>query len=92
MHASDTALDPPGRGKGSIDGESPSGDYTRERAALLVQADETTGRAYLDQLRENKPERLVWVQHALIDLIDLLDPEYDRFAQNRNRLPAPYSR
>jgi hypothetical protein len=44
------------------------------------------------QLRENKPERLVWVQHDLIDLIDLLDAEYDRFAQNRNRLPAPYSR
>jgi hypothetical protein len=31
-----------------------------------------------DLLRETQPERLVWVQHALIDLIDLLDPERDR--------------
>jgi hypothetical protein len=46
----------------------------------------------IDKLRENKPERLVWVQHALIDLIDLLDPEHDLFEQDRNRLPAPYSK
>jgi hypothetical protein len=43
----------------------------------------------IDQLRENRPERLVWVQHALIDLIDLLDPGHDRFEQNRYRLPEP---
>ena len=45
----------------------------------------------IDQLRENRPERLVWVQHALIDLIDLLDPGHDRFEQNRHRLPEPES-
>jgi hypothetical protein len=45
----------------------------------------------IDQLRENKPERLVWVQHALIDLIDLLDPGCDHFEQNRDRLREPES-
>jgi hypothetical protein len=46
----------------------------------------------IDQLRDdknNRPERLVRVQRALITLIDLLDPGHDRFAQNRNRLPGP---
>lgn len=45
----------------------------------------------IDQLRENKPERLVWVQHGLINLINLLDPERDRFDQNRDPLPEPES-
>jgi hypothetical protein len=42
-----------------------------------------------DHLPETRPERLVWVQRALIDLIDLLDPEHDRFKLNRHRLPEP---
>lgn len=47
----------------------------------------------IDRLRDekNRPERLVWVQHALIDLIDLLDPGRDRFEKNRDRLPVPES-
>jgi hypothetical protein len=54
----------------------------------------------IDRLRldkRNRPQRLVRVQHALIDLIDLLDPNHDRFAQHRHRLPfqtndlSPYS-
>lgn len=45
----------------------------------------------IDRLHENRPERLAWVQHALIDLIDLLDPGRDRFEQNRHRLPDPES-
>jgi hypothetical protein len=45
----------------------------------------------VDRLRDderNRPERLVRVQHALIDLINLLDPDRDRFAHNRDRLPC----
>jgi hypothetical protein len=45
----------------------------------------------VDQLPETRPERLVWVQRALIDLIDLLDPGHDRFIVNRQRLPEPES-
>jgi hypothetical protein len=51
----------------------------------------------IDQLRQNpperqnRPERLVWVQHALINLIDLLDPEHERFDRDRERLPEPGS-
>lgn len=45
----------------------------------------------IGQLAKDKPERLVLVQHALIDLINLLDPGHDRFEQNRNRLPKPES-
>jgi hypothetical protein len=43
----------------------------------------------IDRLRNDKryrPERLVRVQHALIDLIDLLDRDRARFPQNRDRL------
>jgi hypothetical protein len=47
--------------------------------------------AAVEQLRTVKPERLVWVQHALIDLIDLLDPDHERFERNRERLPVPES-
>jgi hypothetical protein len=46
----------------------------------------------VDQLRNdesNRPERLVRVQQCLIDLIDLLDPDRARFAQDRDRLPDP---
>ena len=45
----------------------------------------------IDQLRDknNRPERLVWVQHALIDLIDCLDPGHERFERDRGRLPLP---
>jgi hypothetical protein len=35
---------------------------------------------------QNRPERLVRVQHALIGLIDQLDPHCERFGQDRNRL------
>jgi hypothetical protein len=45
----------------------------------------------VDQLRNddsNKPKRLVLVQNALIDLIDLLDPGRERFDKNRERLPG----
>lgn len=47
--------------------------------------------AAVEQLRAIKPERLVWVQHALIDLINLLDPDHERFERNRERLPVPGS-
>jgi hypothetical protein len=40
----------------------------------------------ISQLPQKRSERLVWVQHALIDLIDLLDPGHDRFEWGRNRL------
>jgi hypothetical protein len=43
----------------------------------------------ISQLPRNRPERLIWVQRALIDLIDLLDPGHDRFELNRQRLPEP---
>jgi hypothetical protein len=43
----------------------------------------------ISQLPQNRPERLIWVQRALIDLIDLLDPGRDRFELNRQRLPEP---
>lgn len=43
----------------------------------------------INQLRHddgNKPKRLVLVQHALIDLIDLLDPDRERFDNHRERI------
>lgn len=43
----------------------------------------------ISQIPQSRPERLVWVQRALIDLIDLLDPGHDRFELNRQRLPEP---
>lgn len=47
----------------------------------------------IDQLRDKKyrPERLVWVQRTLIDLIDLLDPDHERFERHRGRLPVSES-
>jgi len=42
----------------------------------------------IEQLSEEKPARLVLVQHALIDLVDFLDPERDRFHDCRSRLDA----
>jgi hypothetical protein len=45
----------------------------------------------VDQLPATRPGRLVWVQRALIDLIDLLDPGHHRFEVNRRRLPEPES-
>jgi hypothetical protein len=46
----------------------------------------------INQLRHddgNKPKRLVLVQHALIDLIDLLDPHRERFDKDRERIASP---
>jgi hypothetical protein len=44
----------------------------------------------VDQLPDGKPKRLVDVQHSLIRLIDLLDPDCERYqAKFRKRLPAP---
>lgn len=40
----------------------------------------------VDQLKTEKSERLVSLQHALIDLIDFLDPTCDRFTTARARL------
>ena len=45
----------------------------------------------ISQLPQSRPERLVLVQRALIDLIDLLDPGRDRFESGRDRLPQPES-
>jgi hypothetical protein len=48
----------------------------------------------IDQLRHgdsNKPKRLVMVQHALIDLIDLLDPDRERLDKDRERLATSYT-
>jgi hypothetical protein len=40
----------------------------------------------IQRLPERKSPRLVKVQHALIDLLDLLDPELERFPSSRSRL------
>jgi hypothetical protein len=39
----------------------------------------------------NRPDRLVAAQRALIDLIDLLDPDHERFHERRARLDLPAS-
>jgi hypothetical protein len=38
------------------------------------------------RLSDEKPARLIAVQHALIDLVDFLDPDSNRFSSFRNRL------
>jgi hypothetical protein len=46
----------------------------------------------IDKLRQgadDRPKRLVMVQHALIDLIDLLDPDHERFEKDRERIASP---
>jgi hypothetical protein len=46
----------------------------------------------VDQLPDGKPTRLVDVQHSLIRLIDLLDPDCERYqSEFRKPLPAPAS-
>lgn len=40
----------------------------------------------IERLSREKPARLVAVQHALIDLIDFLDPDRGRFHDGRSRL------
>jgi hypothetical protein len=45
----------------------------------------------ISQLPQCLPERLILVQHALIDLIDLLDPGRDRFESGRDLLPESES-
>jgi len=41
----------------------------------------------ISKVPQRQPERLVRVQRALIDLIDFLDPQHERFEFNRQRLP-----
>jgi hypothetical protein len=40
----------------------------------------------ISRLPGHQPARLVAVQHALIDLIDFLDPEQSRFPNSRTRI------
>jgi hypothetical protein len=40
----------------------------------------------IQDLPGQRPERLVAVQNALIDLIDLLDPDHERIVDHRGRL------
>jgi len=42
----------------------------------------------IERLTEERPARLVAVQNALIDLVDFLDPDRERFHDCRNRLEA----
>jgi hypothetical protein len=42
----------------------------------------------IEQLSAEKPARLVAVQHALIDLVDFLDPQLDRFHDCRSRIES----
>jgi hypothetical protein len=41
----------------------------------------------IEELPGQRPERLVEVQHKLIDLIDFLDPDHRRLTTRRDRLP-----
>jgi hypothetical protein len=81
-----------------IEGQSSAGPrYECMGYAAFVAAQETPVFAKwftrlgdaIASLPGHQPERLVRVQHALVDLIDLLDPGHDRFAANRYRLPEP---
>jgi hypothetical protein len=46
---------------------------------------ERLGKA-IDELPGQRPDRLIAVQHALVDLIDFLDPRHERFGRDRSRL------
>ena len=48
-------------------------------------------RARVSELQPEDLDRLTDVQHALVDLIDMLDPEGVRFAANRDKLPRGLS-